>query len=591
MLLVLGLLSAIASFLNASSWAAGGSTLLWSSNGFLLGVLLCAPRRHWTVYLLFGWMVNVSVGLAMGGPIFQGSYYGTCNLIEVLLAATWIHSAIASDLDLTRRRHLLALLVYGVLLAPAVTALLASCGIYGRITGPNAHAFLYWFLADALGIAVVTPLYLSFYQRKQFVGRSWPEITLHFLLLTVVTSTVFWENHYPLLFLILLPLVFLGMRLRLAGSAMGLLLVSIIGGLLTIHGHGPFMLIPDSSLSRRSFGLQFFISVALLLIYVVEVIIAESSRLQLSLQASETRFRLLAEASRDIIVLTDLQGNRRYVSPAVVELLGWQPDELIGKRYHQIVHPDDITNHDNLLEECRTGKPSNTLAYRCLRKDGSYLWMESNLRLYNDSLTGQPVGFVNVVRDISTRKAAEDELNQAFHLAESLASIDGLTGLANRRCLDETMDREWRRAMRDRTPISILMLDVDHFKRYNDLYGHLEGDACLRQVADCARTIVHRPADLLARYGGEEFVVVLPNTESAGALALAEQIRVAVANMALGHVGNSLQRVTVSIGCATQSPQRDSTSDLLFTAADQALYQAKSAGRNRIECAVEVLSL
>jgi diguanylate cyclase (GGDEF)-like protein/PAS domain S-box-containing protein len=337
--------------------------------------------------------------------------------------------------------------------------------------------------------------------------------------------------------------------------------------------------------------LQFFIASAMLALYVVELMLSESNRLQLHLQASETRFRILAEASRDVIVLTDLSGTRRYVSPAVFELLGWRPEELLGETYHQVVHPDDVPSLESLFQECRSGRRSNTFSYRCRRKDGAYLWMEANLRLYNDSITGEPVGFVNVVRDISSRKAAEAEFHHAFHLVENLASIDGLTGLANRRRLDETMDAEWRRAIREQTPLSVLVLDVDNFKLYNDLYGHLQGDACLRQIAECARSIVHRAADLLARYGGEEFVVVLPNTDSIGAQALAEQIRSAIEQLDGTHPANPHQRITVSIGCATQCPQRDTTADLLFAAADQALYRAKAAGRNRIEAAAEMFTL
>jgi diguanylate cyclase (GGDEF)-like protein len=216
-------------------------------------------------------------------------------------------------------------------------------------------------------------------------------------------------------------------------------------------------------------------------------------------------------------------------------------------------------------------------------KNVDYLWMEASMRQYRDAVTNKPVGFVNVVRDISSRKAAEDELTRAFRLVENLAMVDGLTGIANRRRFDETLEQETRRAKRDGSLLSVLMIDVDHFKLYNDLYGHVMGDASLRQIAVASHEVIHRTSDLLARYGGEEFVAVLPNTDSRGAQLVAEQIRSAVEHCRLPHLGSSHGLVTVSIGCATQALTPESIGNTLIEAADRALYEAKSAGRNRVE--------
>ncbi len=565
---------------------------MWPSNGFLLGVLLCIPRRQWTRYLALGYVVDLCVNFALDhfqvGHLNPVSFYiAACNMLEVFVAAVLLYKTISPNPDLTRRKQLIHLLLYGVILAPApaIASFLASFALTGVLSIPELHTFQYWFTADALGIAIVTPLYLSYHQRVHFPDRSWSEIAALFTVLCLTSLIVFWQTQFPLLYIVMPSLLVLGMRLRLAGSALGLLLVSIIGGFLTTHNHGPVALSVNSSISTRCLQLQLFIAVAMLVLYIIEVLKAESSRLQFNLQTSETRFRLLAEVSHDIIVLTDLTGRRRYVSPAAREVLGWDPEELLGGNYKQIVHPDDIAALEQLLMQCRTGHPSNILPYRCRKKDGSYLWVEANLRLYRDAVTNDPVGFVNVVRDIASRKAAEDKLNQAYHLVENLASVDGLTGIANRRRLDETVKLEWRRAGRDHTLLSLLVIDVDFFKPYNDLYGHLQGDTCLRQIADTARTIVNRPGDLLARYGGEEFVAVLPNTTSEAAQTIAEQIRVAVELRCLPHADNPHRCITVSIGCATQSPAPGTSFDALFAAADQALYKAKSAGRNRIEVA------
>jgi diguanylate cyclase (GGDEF)-like protein len=167
-----------------------------------------------------------------------------------------------------------------------------------------------------------------------------------------------------------------------------------------------------------------------------------------------------------------------------------------------------------------------------------------------------------------------------------MAISDSLTGVANRRHFDTVLEREWQRGVRESKPLSVLLIDIDRFKPYNDVYGHLTGDNCLRQVVAAIKPLVSRPADLLARYGGEEFVVVLPGTDATGALQVAGWIRQAVQEQGLPHPGNLPHAViTLSIGCATMTP-RDGTSHLdLLEAADRALYRAKASGRNRVQLA------
>ena len=171
-----------------------------------------------------------------------------------------------------------------------------------------------------------------------------------------------------------------------------------------------------------------------------------------------------------------------------------------------------------------------------------------------------------------------------------LTTQDALSGIANRRAFDQTLDQEWRRAQRNHLPLSLLMIDIDHFQAYNDHYGHLEGDACLRAVALTLQTSVARATDLVARYGGEEFAVLLPNTSADAACKVAERLRRAVADLSLAHArATTAQHVTVSLGLACLRPQWPAQSQpeplqgpvRLIKLADQALYQAKSAGRNR----------
>jgi diguanylate cyclase (GGDEF)-like protein len=163
-----------------------------------------------------------------------------------------------------------------------------------------------------------------------------------------------------------------------------------------------------------------------------------------------------------------------------------------------------------------------------------------------------------------------------------LASTDELTGLANRRKLDEMLDFEWCRAERDDTRFSVLMIDVDFFKAYNDAYGHLEGDKVLATLGACIKAPICRPADLAARFGGEEFAILLPDTDYAGALHIAEKIRRSVFDLGLPHAKNPSGCVTVSLGVATVRPRHADFSSTLMRAADRALYAAKTAGRNQV---------
>ncbi|EXF94812.1 diguanylate cyclase [Pseudomonas fluorescens HK44] len=190
-----------------------------------------------------------------------------------------------------------------------------------------------------------------------------------------------------------------------------------------------------------------------------------------------------------------------------------------------------------------------------------------------------------IQRDAAYRalRVSQQQLLDTNLVLQRLMNSDGLTGLSNRRHFDEYLELEWRRAMRDQTQLSLLMIDVDYFKLYNDSFGHLEGDEALCKVAAAIRDASSRPSDLPARYGGEEFVLVLPNTSPGGARLVAEKLRQTVAGMKIPHVfpaeGASL---TISIGLSTMTPEPGSDCRQLMSAADKGLYLAKNNGRNQV---------
>lgn len=186
--------------------------------------------------------------------------------------------------------------------------------------------------------------------------------------------------------------------------------------------------------------------------------------------------------------------------------------------------------------------------------------------------------------EMDKRKNIAQKLEEANRKLKLLSSLDDLTGIANRRIFDEMLGKEWRRSLRDGKFLSLILLDIDYFKLYNDNYGHQAGDDCLKQVAKVLRDMVRRPGDLAARYGGEEFVIILSDTDSENAVKYADKIRAAVESLTLSHeYSNVSNYVTCSIGVATMIPGSNLLDKDLIEAADKALYQAKHEGRNRIK--------
>ena len=185
-------------------------------------------------------------------------------------------------------------------------------------------------------------------------------------------------------------------------------------------------------------------------------------------------------------------------------------------------------------------------------------------------------------RQIHYRSIAENEMLILNQKLQILANIDSLTQIPNRYRFQEFFNREWRRMTREKSPLAVILCDIDYFKQYNDDFGHQAGDHCLQKVAQAISSVVKRPADLVARYGGEEFVVILPNTKASGALKVAETIGQNIEKLQIKHSQSSISNfVTLSLGVACTIPNKNNSQELLLASADKALYQAKQQGRNQ----------
>jgi len=296
-----------------------------------------------------------------------------------------------------------------------------------------------------------------------------------------------------------------------------------------------------------------------------------------------------------------------YANPALVGMLGYDSvDELLKVPVSaQFWSHEELAAIDEVVE--RAGAVKNR-EVRLRRKDGMAIWCSiTAVKHYDHQKNTFCVD--SVVEDITERKLADEKLRQAYAelerkvgertreltvLNEELRLIslqDGLTRIANRRYFDEFLERECRRAKRGQTSIALILLDVDFFKLYNDTYGHVAGDECLRRIASTLRGIVKRATDLVARYGGEEFAIILPETDQAGAVKVGERILMQVRELAMRHEMSPVNEfVTVSIGITAVIPAADLMPDMMIIAADQALYQVKQSGRNQLQLAGKLKS-
>jgi diguanylate cyclase (GGDEF)-like protein/PAS domain S-box-containing protein len=333
-----------------------------------------------------------------------------------------------------------------------------------------------------------------------------------------------------------------------------------------------------AAITRMSFVVVLIVLIAIVGLLLVRQMLARQG-LMSTLAAREADFRLLAEESSDMVTRIGFDGRLIYVSPSSARIVGWRPDQLTGTPALAGVSADDLPAVDEAVAALRRGDITDArIVYRTRHRDTQEVWIESTMRVTRRSDTNQVDGVVAISRDVTQQKNAEQKLG-------ALAIRDGLTGLANRGRFDERLQEEWARALREGTPLSLLMIDVDHFKKFNDQYGHPAGDACLRSVASVLGAEARRPADLAARYGGEEFVLLLPNTEAAGCELVGERIREELRRLDMAHaVNHPSKRVTVSLGGATIWPNAGlpTESSSLVNAADRALYAAKDGGRDRL---------
>lgn len=272
-----------------------------------------------------------------------------------------------------------------------------------------------------------------------------------------------------------------------------------------------------------------------------------------------------------------------YIGPQIEKLLGWTPASWVSANdWAERMHPEDREWVVNFCVSQSQAGVDHEADYRALTKDGEYVWIRDVVHVVRKE-NGEVDSLIGFMFDISERKKTEDKLLSLQKELEVLSFKDGLTGVANRRMFDSIMEVEWANARRNNQPLSLLVIDIDYFKQYNDHYGHIQGDECLKRVAQALSAAATRARDFFARFGGEEFVLVLPETDAEAAKKVAERCRNLMFKEQIPHAKSEVsQMLTVSIGVGTITPSHKDEAIAFIEDVDKRLYQAKQQGRNCI---------
>jgi len=561
----------VRSLVYLDSWS---YAMVWPAVAPQLVALLTSPRRQWPVYLAaFAAIQIVPARLFLDMSPEVGV---VSTMTAVVFAATVLHR----DRDwVTGRSDSLRswqrFLLYGVFVAPLLASPIGIASLVwnGEIaTDPRSlvYAAMAWYLTEAVGIAFLVPLMLRWqhYRRR----HSWREV-LWFTMMTALTvglcAASATKSSFVLVFLTGLPallvLIRSGIAAAFAEMAVGSALV--LGS--TFAGYGPFAASLEEP-GQAMISAQVFVLGAFTMVVMVAAALEDRMRLAALEDASHKAYELIAELTGDVVIVVDKEGNVLHRASHGYEILDLPGSPVTKSQWLEQVHPDDRAARQHFPESTQ---PGPSAPFRVRRRDGTWGWYVVHSRRTPEGLTAA------IMRDVTLEREVQDSLTD-------MANTDPLTGLANRRGLSHRAAHIWTRAHETGEPVSALFVDIDHFKSFNDVYGHQAGDECLRHVAGVLRHLAVPRSWLAARYGGEEFAVVLSGCEDPRRLA--SGLAAAVRDLEIPHLGSDSGYLTVSIGVATLRPWQAARSDPdaavgeLLDRADKALYAAKSQGRNAI---------
>jgi diguanylate cyclase (GGDEF)-like protein/PAS domain S-box-containing protein len=563
---------AAAAFAVALTRISGGFAMFWIATALIVPGLLARPPRQWwsTIFACAVASMAVTGGLGMGWRAAPVLALANCG--EAIVAALIVRAAHRRYRSYASLRWLAATFLAGGLIAPAISGMPATLVMVWVTGKPLVASYGAWMLSHGLGFIAIFPtaglLAQARVRHRSILPPPEKRKAAALSLAGVVAAgaVCFGQSSVPMLFLPILVLMYTMVLTDIVVSAVGLVLLLVMGVGSALLGIGPLQLVADAP-AERYLMLQFYTACISLTAMPVALMLDRRRALFAALAESETRYRLLADFSTDIIMVTDNRGTIRYISPSIRQLGDYDPAALVGKSTDMLI----ATQHRDEVAQAYAGvvlHPGTTASVEFLgvTRSSGMRWFESHMRSIQRE-DGGVDGVCSIVRDIAQRKRREAELN-------AVALTDPLTSLANRRAFDMFMANAG-----DDEDGFVALFDLDHFKRVNDTHGHEAGDRVIKAFARAARGAV-RDSDLVARIGGEEFAIHLHDTTLAQARVVCERIRFAL--------GEEARRSAPEVGPVTASvgiSRLDGPLAAVLRRADAALYQAKAAGRDQLAIA------
>lgn len=558
---------AVRGLVHLDSWS---YAMAWPAVAPQLVALLTSPRRQWPAYLAAFLAVQIIPARLVLGIAPEIGVVST--LAAVVFAAAMLHRDqdwVVGRTDTLRswQRFLLC----GVYLGPALATPIGVAGLVlngevGTEPGELLHAAMAWYLTEAVGIAFLVPLMLRW--RHYVRPHSWRD-TAWFASMIAVTVALFAASatmsSFVLVFLSGLPALLVLIRSGIAaafaataaGSAMAL------GG--TFAGYGPFALSLEDP-GQAMISAQVFVLGAFTMLVLVAAALEDRMRLAALEDVSHKAYELVADLTGDVVIVVDADGSVLHRASHGHEILDIPDGPIAKSAWLSQVHPDDRA----ALAGFPLAIQGASEPFRVRRIDGGWGWYVLHSRRTEDGLTAA------IMRDVTLEREVQESLTD-------MVNTDPLTGLANRRGLDMRAGELWLRARAAGEQVTALFVDIDHFKSFNDLYGHQAGDVCLQHIGEVLAHLADPSVCVAARYGGEEFAVVCSGCDDP--MGFAKGLVTAIRSLAIPHAGAPKGTVTVSVGVATLRPWV-SDADLavrdLLDRADKALYAAKSVGRDAV---------
>ena len=557
-----------------------GLAALWPANAILLAALIIVPPKRAAGHVAAAWIASLLANWGAGVDLLASIGYTFANVAEALIA--W-------RLAQARDRSLPSFLTPAEVSRFFLAALAASLSSATLAVLFNLSAALQtwssWVTSDLLGMVIVTPMIVTGYAaltRRQRLAIRPMEVAALLAGVTALAAVAFAEATYPLLFLPLAALLVATLRLGPFGAAAGVAIVAAVGTASASAGVGPLTVIGHGNPKLPVMFFQFYLLVLLATSLPLAALLAARNRL-LRRVGESNRLLRLAEQSAGVGHWRIGTGDEdSYGSPEVLRIHGLREDEMLTlPRALASYHADDRVRVLTVVRRAlRQGTPFEYEARVVTAGEERRVHSRGAPDRADD---GTLLGLFGTLQDVTRQvagqhalEAARSAAEQAARIAIAAAETDALTGVANRRKVVETLDTAIAAARASGRPLSVAMIDLDHFKAINDRFGHQVGDEVLVQVARIAERSL-RADDMVGRIGGEEFVLLLPTADTDQAAAVAERVRLSIA---AGAAGRADLTVTASIGVATLIAGEGP--DGLLRRADTALYAAKGAGRNTL---------